>query len=99
MQTINNFHQNEIFGKSFNVTFIALISKKFEAQELKDFRPTSLIGEIYKIISKLLIERRKSVMKKLADVHQMAFLQGRQTMDAALLANELVEFRVNPVQT
>lgn len=33
MQTIHNFHQNEFLEKSFNATFIALIPKKFEAEE------------------------------------------------------------------
>lgn len=37
MQIIHNFHQNEFLEKSFNATFIALIPKKFKAQELKDF--------------------------------------------------------------
>jgi len=33
-------------------------------------------------------------MGKLVDEHQMAFLKGRQIMDASLLANELVDSRV-----
>jgi len=94
MLTIHNFHQNGIFEKSFNATFLALIPKKPGAEELKDFRPISLIGGVYKIISKLITERLKTVMGKLVDVHQMAFLKGRQIMDAALIANELVDSRV-----
>jgi len=83
-----------MFEKSFNATFIALIPKKYGAEELKDFRPISLIGGVYKIIAKLLTERMKTVMGELVDEHQMAFLKGRQIMDAALLANELVDSRV-----
>ncbi|WMV32615.1 hypothetical protein MTR67_026000 [Solanum verrucosum] len=94
MQTIQNFHQNEMIEKSFNATFIALIPKKYGAEELKDFRPISLIGGIYKIIAKLLTERMKTVMGELVDEHQMAFLKGRQIMDAALLDNELVDSKV-----
>ncbi|WMV25208.1 hypothetical protein MTR67_018593, partial [Solanum verrucosum] len=94
MLTIHNFHQNGIFEKSFNATFLALIPKKPGAEELKDFRPISLIGGVYKIISKLITERLKTVMGKLVDVHQMAFLKERQIMDAALIANELVDSRV-----
>jgi len=65
-----------VFEKSFNVTFIVLIPKKPDAIELKDFRPISLIGVVYKIISKLLTERMKTVIVKLVDEHQMAFLKG-----------------------
>ncbi|WMV36832.1 hypothetical protein MTR67_030217 [Solanum verrucosum] len=83
-----------MFEKSFNATFTALIPKKYGAEELKDFRPISLIGGVYKIIAKLLTERMKTVMGELVDEHQMAFLKGRRIMDAALLANELVDSRV-----
>jgi len=83
-----------VFEKSFNVTFIVLIPKKPDAIELKDFRPISLIGVVYKIISKLLTERMKTVIVKLVDEHQMAFLRCRQIMDAALLANKMVNSKV-----
>ncbi|WMV15865.1 hypothetical protein MTR67_009250 [Solanum verrucosum] len=55
--TIQFFHSNQIFEKSFNATFIALIPKKPGASELKDFRPISLVGGVYKIIARLLVER------------------------------------------
>ncbi|WMV47890.1 hypothetical protein MTR67_041275 [Solanum verrucosum] len=89
---IQNFH-DQGFEKSFNATFIALIPKKFGASELKDFRPISLIGSIYKIISKILTERLKKVMLKLVDEQQLAFIKGRQIMDAILVANECVDMR------
>nr|XP_016467196.1 PREDICTED: uncharacterized protein LOC107789844 [Nicotiana tabacum] len=54
-----------IFEKSFNATFVGLIPKKVGAKELKDFRPISLVGSIYKIISKLLAERLKKVVNKI----------------------------------
>jgi len=98
MQTIHNFHQRGVFEKSFNATLVALISKKPGAVELKDFRPISLIGGVYKIISKLITERLKTVIGKLVDEHQMAFLKGRQILDASLLANELVDSRVKQKQ-
>ncbi|WMV54824.1 hypothetical protein MTR67_048209 [Solanum verrucosum] len=94
MQTIHNFHQNEVFERSLNATFVALIPKKYGAEELKDFRPISLIGGMYKIIAKLITERMKIVMGRLINEHQMAFLKDRQIMDASLLANELVDSRV-----
>ncbi|WMV13351.1 hypothetical protein MTR67_006736 [Solanum verrucosum] len=88
---IQNFHDQGNFEKSFNATFISLIPKKVGAYELKDFTPISLIGSFYKIISKIL--RLKRVMPKLVDDQQMAFIKGRQIMDAILVANECVDVR------
>ncbi|WMV18962.1 hypothetical protein MTR67_012347 [Solanum verrucosum] len=45
--TIQNFHSQGYFDKSFNATFIALIPKKMGATELKDFRPISLTIRSY----------------------------------------------------
>nr|XP_016494332.1 PREDICTED: uncharacterized protein LOC107813564 [Nicotiana tabacum] len=64
---IQNFYDQGIFEKSFNATFVALIPKKVGPKELRNFRPISLIGSIYKIISKLLTERLKKVVNKLVD--------------------------------
>lgn len=62
MQMIHNLHQNEMFEKSLNDIFVALIPKKYGAEELNDFRPISLIGGVYKIIAKLIIERVNTVV-------------------------------------
>lgn len=94
MNAFQNFYEQEMFEKSFNATFIALIPKKKGANELRDFRPISLISSIYKIFSKVLAERLKEVMTKLVDSQQMAFIQGRQIMDAVLVANEAVGSRL-----
>jgi hypothetical protein len=47
------------FEKSINATFISLIPKKAGAVDIKDFRPISLVGGVYKIISKVLANRLK----------------------------------------
>lgn len=75
MQTIQNFHQRSTFEKSFNGTFLALIPKRPGAMELIDFRPISLIEGVYKIISKLITERLKTVIGSLVDEHQIAFFK------------------------
>nr|GEY45331.1 RNA-directed DNA polymerase, eukaryota, reverse transcriptase zinc-binding domain protein [Tanacetum cinerariifolium] len=46
-----------VFPKGSNSSFIALIPKTRDAKMVKDFRPISLIGSMYKIIAKILANR------------------------------------------
>jgi hypothetical protein len=55
----HNFHEHGLFEKSLNATFIALIPKKIGQLEVRDFRPTSLVGSVYKILAKVLAIRMK----------------------------------------
>ena len=54
MEDFHNFHTQAVFEKSLNASFLALIPKKVDTVEVKGFRPISLVGGIYKIISKVL---------------------------------------------
>ena len=67
MNMIKDFHNTGIFVKSLNTTFIVLIPKK-EAEDLKDFKPISLVGSVYKWIAKVLANRLKWVVGKVVNV-------------------------------
>jgi hypothetical protein len=51
-------------------------------EEIKDFRPISLVGGVYKMISKVLANRLKSVLGKITLSSQNAFIGGRQILDS-----------------
>lgn len=53
----------------------------------------SLVGGFYKILSKVLAGRLKKIIGKLISPHQLAFIKGRQIIDAALIANECLDSR------
>lgn len=89
---LHQFHSNRTLPKAFTSSFVALIGKKKSPQELGDFRPISLIGCIYKIISKVLASRIKGVLPGIISTTQTAFLKGRQILDGVLAANEVINF-------
>ena len=86
-----DFHERGRFGKGLNSTFLVLIPKIRGAEDLKDFRPISLISSIYKLIAKVLANRLKKVMNGLVNPAQNAFVEGRQILDASLIANEVID--------
>jgi hypothetical protein len=77
MVVFEEFHNRGQFEKSLNATFISLIPKKTYAMDVKDFCPISLVGGMYKIISKVLANRFKSVLGKIISNTHNAFIGGR----------------------
>jgi hypothetical protein len=69
------------FGNSLNATFFSFIPKKVGVVDIKYFPPTSLIGGVYKIISKVLSNRLKMVLEKIIFRFQNTFIRERQILD------------------
>jgi len=68
-----------------------LVPKKDNPSDLNEFRPISLVGYVYKILSKILANRLKKVLSSVIDVNQFAFFGGRGMLDIILVANETVD--------
>jgi len=54
IRAVNSFHSCGKLAKGSNASFITLIPKTEDPQGLEEYRPISLVGSVYKIISKIL---------------------------------------------
>ena len=91
MGFLKEFHEHDRFVRSLNSTFLVLILKKAGAKDLRDFIPISLVGGLYKLLAKMLANRFKKVVGKVVSSTQNAFVEGRQILDTALIANEAID--------
>ena len=91
MGFFKDFHDQGRFVKSINASFLVLIPKKGGAEDLKDFRPISLVGSLYKLFAKVLANKLKKVVGKIDSKSQNAFVEERQILDASLIANEAID--------
>jgi len=58
---------------------------------LNQYRPISLLGSLYKLLSKVLASRLSNVMNSIISISQLAFLKGRHLVDGVLIINEVVD--------
>ncbi|KAK2411199.1 hypothetical protein QL285_046501 [Trifolium repens] len=91
MRFTYEFHHNGKLKKGLYSTFIALITKVDNPQWLNDFRPITFVGNLYKIVAKLLANRLRLVIGSVISEMQTAFVRDRQILDGILTANEVVD--------
>ncbi|GJY82238.1 RNA-directed DNA polymerase, eukaryota, reverse transcriptase zinc-binding domain protein, partial [Tanacetum coccineum] len=88
-EAIYYFLQYGTFPKGGNSSFIALIPKMHDAKMVKDFRPITLIGSLYKIIAKILANRLVVFLGDIVNEVQSAFVANMQNIDGMFILNEL----------
>ncbi|GKB01746.1 RNA-directed DNA polymerase, eukaryota, reverse transcriptase zinc-binding domain protein [Tanacetum coccineum] len=89
VDAVSHFFNYGMFLKGGNSSFIALILKLQDAKLVKDFRPISLIGSLYKIIAKTLANRLVGVLGDIVNEVQSAFVSIRQILDVGGLMSRI----------
>nr|GFB29638.1 RNA-directed DNA polymerase, eukaryota [Tanacetum cinerariifolium] len=86
------FFEHCSFSKGCNSSFIALIPKNLDPKIVSDYRPISLIGSLYKVVTKILVNRLSMVIPDLILDVQTAFLPNCQILDGPFILNELLSW-------
>nr|GEY30012.1 RNA-directed DNA polymerase, eukaryota [Tanacetum cinerariifolium] len=74
------------------VLYITLIPKTQDPKFVSDFRPISLIGSLYKVVTKILANRLSLVISDLISDVQTNFLPNREILDGPFIINELLSW-------
>ncbi|KAE8707487.1 hypothetical protein F3Y22_tig00110383pilonHSYRG00030 [Hibiscus syriacus] len=91
LKFFDEFHRGGKWEEGINHSFITLIPKKLNPEALKDFGTISLVGGIYKILSKVLASRLRLCADYIISNTQFAFIPGTQISDFSFIANECID--------
>nr|GEY20640.1 RNA-directed DNA polymerase, eukaryota [Tanacetum cinerariifolium] len=89
---VERFFDHGSFYRGCNSSFIALIHKVQDPMFVNDYRHISLIGSLYKVVTKILALRLPSIIAGLISDVQTAFLRSRQILDGPFVINELLSW-------
>lgn len=86
------FYQNSLQLAKINKSIICLIPKERDASLISKYRPISLVNCSFKLISKILTHRLTTIMSRIIDDSQSAFLPNRYILDNVVLGHELIDY-------
>lgn len=84
--TTLSFLNDSVFDESINSTYIVLIAKTSNPTRLSDFWPINLCNVIYKLISKVIVNRLKQILPRIVSSSHSAFILGRLITDNIIMA-------------
>ncbi|XP_071730091.1 uncharacterized protein [Rutidosis leptorrhynchoides] len=87
---VRRYFSSCIMPRSANSAFFSLIPKVTNLILVTDFRPISLVGFFYKIVTKILTNRLLVVIDKIISPIQTTFISGHQFLDGPLMLSEII---------
>lgn len=89
MKEVNDFFDRGNFDQQHNHTNLCLIPKVYPPSDMKEFRPIALCNVLYKIISKVLVNRLKKHLDHIISENQNVFIPNRLISDNIVVAHEM----------
>lgn len=71
-------------------SLVVVVPKVLHPETLSQFRPISLCMVIYKLITKIIVNRLKPVLTDLIAHFQSSFVPGRQITDNVVVVQEVI---------
>ena len=78
--------------RGINFSYITLIPKRKNLEVMSHFRPISLCNVIFKIVSKVLVNRLKLILGSIISKCQSAFVANRMIIDNILISFETLHY-------
>nr|GEZ55794.1 RNA-directed DNA polymerase, eukaryota [Tanacetum cinerariifolium] len=89
-RAVEHFFENGSFSKCCNFSSIALIPKVTDAKFVNDYQPISLIGSVYKVVTKIMANWLALVIANIVSETQFTFVAERQILDGPFILNEVL---------
>jgi hypothetical protein len=98
VEAVRDFFVGTAFLRYYTTSFLVLIPKVPDPCSFDKFRPISLCSVVYKICSKLIVNRLSAALCRLVSEEQGAFLPGRSIFENISLTQELVQDINKPIR-
>lgn len=90
IKLVKDVLESRQFPEGLNDAFIVLIPKCDAPQRVSHFRPIGLCNIVYKVVTKVLLNRLKPVLPSLISPTQCSFVPCRQITDNVIIVQEML---------
>jgi hypothetical protein len=87
---VEDFYENKLDVARINYGVVSLIPKGKDADRIQKYRPICLLNMLFKIFTKILVNRLIQVIGYVIKESQTAFIRGRNIMEGVVVLHEVL---------